>query len=216
MRLLSSWEQYLATTDDGGIQVHQYASSDVEADIGAGTVSLEIRTGYPWDGRVTIHVAQTPDRPWTLSLRVPRWCRTGAVTLPGAPPAVVAPGQFEETRSWRAGDEVVLDLAMPVRVTEPDPRVDAVRGCVAVERGPLVYCVETADVPPGVELEDLRWDGRRQPVEVARPDIAPGVVGVEVPVVRSSQPDAELTAGAIPYYAWANRRPEGMRVWIPR
>jgi DUF1680 family protein len=105
---------------------------------------------------------------------------------------------------------------MPVRVTEPDPRVDAVRGCVAVERGPLVYCVETADAPPGVELEDLRWDGRRQPVEVARPDIADGVVGVAVPVVHVAQPDAELTAGAIPYYAWANRRPEGMRVWIPR
>jgi uncharacterized protein len=90
-----------------------------------------------------------------------------------------------------------------------------VRGCVAVERGPLVYCVETADVPAGVELEDLRWDARRQPVEVARPDIAEGVVGVAVPVVRPAS-DEDLTAGAIPYYAWANRRPEGMRVWIPR
>ena len=216
MRLLSSWEQYLATTDDGGIQLHQYASSDVEADLGAGNVSLQVRTGYPWDGRVTVHIAQTPDRPWTLSLRVPRWCGAATVTLPGAgSPAAVAPGRFDEVRSWRAGDEVVLDLAMPVRVTEPDPRVDAVRGCVAVERGPLVYCVETADVPAGVELEDLRWDARRQPVEVARPDIAEGVVGVTVPVVRPTSDD-DLTAGAIPYYAWANRRPEGMRVWIPR
>ena len=61
-----------------------------------------------------------------------------------------------ETRDWRAGDRIVLTLDMPVRVTEPDPRIDAVRGCVAIERGPIVYCVESADLPAGVDLEDDR------------------------------------------------------------
>ncbi|HET9290997.1 MAG TPA: glycoside hydrolase family 127 protein, partial [Actinomycetes bacterium] len=100
-----------------------------------------------------------------------------------------------------------------VRVTEPDPRVDAVRGCVAVERGPLVYCVESADAPPGTELEELRWDPGRAPATVPRPDVGPGGVGVTVPVTGRG---AALSAGAVPYFAWANRGAGAMRVWIPR
>jgi DUF1680 family protein len=104
-------------------------------------------------------------------------------------------------------------------VVEPDPRVDAVRGCVAVERGPLVYCLESADLPPGSELEELCWDPRREPVAGPRPDIGPGVVGITAPVVRRRATGADgagLTAGAIPYFAWANRGAAAMRVWIPR
>jgi DUF1680 family protein len=117
-----------------------------------------------------------------------------------------------------------LELELPVRVTEPHPRVDAVRGCVAVERGPLVYCLESADLPPGVALEELRWDPRREPAEVPRPDLADAVVGIAVPVVRglaaggpaAADGEAGLTAGAVPYFAWANRGAGAMRVWIPR
>jgi DUF1680 family protein len=104
-------------------------------------------------------------------------------------------------------------------VVEPDPRVDAVRGCVAVERGPLVYCIESPDLPPGTELEELRWDPGREPVAAPRPDIGHGVVGVTVPVARRAAAGADgsgLTAGAIPYFAWANRGAAAMRVWVPR
>jgi DUF1680 family protein len=103
-----------------------------------------------------------------------------------------------------------------VRVTEPDPRVDAVRGCVAVERGPLVYCVESADLPPETELEDLIWDGGREPVAVERTDLGEPVVGVEVPLARRDRTAGPFSVGAIPYYLWANRRAGAMRVWLPR
>jgi DUF1680 family protein len=86
---------------------------------------------------------------------------------------------------------------------------------VAIERGPLVYCIESEDVPRDVQIEDLHWDPVRQPITVARPDIGAGVIGVDAPVVHSASGVA-LTAGAIPYYAWANRPVDGMRVWIPR
>src|SRR4029453_17929057 len=102
----------------------------------------------------------------------------------GARPRAAGAGYAELTRPWKAGDTVVLELDLPVRVTEPDPRVDAVRGCVAAGGGPLVYCLESADLPPGTELEDLRWDGRREPAAVPRPDLGDGFVGVTVPVVR--------------------------------
>jgi uncharacterized protein len=130
----------------------------------------------------------------------------------GTGPRAAGAGTAELTRRWKAGDRVVLELDMPVRVTEPDPRVDAVRGCVAVERGPLVYCVESADLPPETELEELRWDPSREPAIVPRPDLGDAVVGITVPVV-GRQPG--LSAGAIPYFSWANRGAGAMRVWIP-
>jgi DUF1680 family protein len=214
MRLLSSWRQYLATSDDDGVQLHQYATADLRATT-TGPVRLSMRTEYPWHGRVTVHIVQTPDEAWTLSLRVPGWC--GSALLIGPDGTVRAgTGVVALARRWKAGDTVTLDLHLPVRVTTPDPHVDAVRGCVAVERGPLVYCVESADVPAGAELEELRWDPARPPVEVSRSDLAEGVVGVDVPVWRLDAVDGGLVAGAIPYFAWANRTVAGMRVWIPR
>jgi uncharacterized protein len=225
MRTLSSLEQYLASSDDAGVQLHQYATAELHAQVPGGAVRLAVRTGYPWHGRVTVEVVEAPDRPWKLSLRVPRWCRSAVLTGPGgARPRAAGAGYAELTRPWKAGDTAVLELDLPVRVTEPDPRVDAVRGCVAVERGPLVYCLESADLPPGAQLEDLRWDRRRKPAAVPRPDVGDAVVGITVPVVRrpaggSSTAEAgpaDLSAGAVPYFAWANRGAGAMRVWIPR
>jgi DUF1680 family protein len=225
MRTLSALEQYLATSDGAGVQLHQYATADLRVPVPGGEARLAVRTGYPWHGRVTVEVVDAPGRPWTLSLRVPGWCRSAVLVGPGEePPRAAETGYAELSRPWRAGDTVVLDLELPVRVTEPDPRVDAVRGCVAVERGPLVYCLESADLPPGVALEELRWDPRRAPVAVPRPDLGEDVVGVGVPVVRApadgSAPAGArgdgLSAGAVPYFAWANRGAEAMRVWIPR
>jgi len=208
MRLLASWNQYIATVTAEGVRIHQYADADIS---GPGGVRLRMRTEYPWRGRVTVHIDETPSDPWTLSLRVPGWCSTALLTLPGSAPVEV--GSVSQTRQWRRGDAVVLDLQMPIRITLPNPRVDAVRGCLAVERGPLVYCLESADLPDGVELEDLVWDGTGRTVEMPRPDIAETLVGIEVPLVSKGR---ELSACAIPYYAWANRTPGGMRVWIPR
>ena len=210
MRLLSTWHQYLATRDETGVQIHQYATADVVA----GSVRLAMHTAYPWHGRIEIRVDETPDAAWTLSLRVPGWCETAKLTSPDGSRRVEA-GTATVTRAWRPGDTVVLDLDLPVRVIEPDPRVDAVRGCVAVVRGPLVYCVESADLPAAVVLEDLVFDSRKPPVTAARPDVAAGAVGVNVALVRRDGAET-LVAGAIPYYAWANRHSGAMRVWIPR
>ncbi len=147
MRLLSSWQQYVATSDDDGVQIHQYGAADIRAGISAGDVRLGVSTDYPWHGRVSVHIVQTSEQPWALSLRVPGWCRAATITAPGdAAPTPAKSGTVELLRIWRPGDVVTLDLDLPVRATEPNPRIDAVRGCIAFERGPLVYCIESADV----------------------------------------------------------------------
>jgi DUF1680 family protein len=207
MRLLSSWHQFLATSNDAGVQIHQYANATIQADIPAGQVRLEVQTDYPWRGQVTVHIVQSPDEPWALTLRLPQWSRSHETD-----PVVV------HQRRWQAGETVVLDLDMSIRVTEPDRRVDAVRGCVAFERGPLVYCIESTDIPPGTELEDLAVDLARAPAELLRPDISATALGLRIPVTDRSVTDPgpnTLEAEAIPYFAWANRKVDAMRVWIP-
>ena len=98
-------------------------------------------------------------------------------------------------------------------MTLPDPRVDAIRGTVAFERGPFVYAVESADLDGGVELEALRLQPSGRGTTQSRDDIAQGVVGLVIP---AEAPDgAEVAAPAIPYFAWGNRDEGGMRVWIP-
>jgi DUF1680 family protein len=215
MRVIGSWPQMLATWDDRGVQLHQYASVEIQA----GAVRLAMETAYPWAGEVAVTVLASPAEPWELSLRVPAWCETatlrdgnGVVDEPaaGGRPIVLR-------RPWKAGDTVTLTLDMPARVTEPHPRADAIRGCVALERGPLVYAVETADLPSGIVLEDLALPdlgpGAAGVVPNDRPDLGTSIVGLAVPGVAAG---GRVQAGAIPYFAWSNRDAAGMRVWIPR
>ena len=86
MRTLSTWQQYLATTDGAGIQVHQFAAGEIVAPLGEGAARLGVATGYPWRDGVAITIAETPERPWTLSVRAPAW--TGQAPL-------------HESRSWQ-------------------------------------------------------------------------------------------------------------------
>jgi DUF1680 family protein len=190
MRTLSGLEGYLATRDDGGVQLHQYAPGTVTA----GATTLTVETEYPWDGLVRVRV-DAADAPFTLSLRVPAWA--AGATLGGSP---VAPGYARVQVA--AGDVVELRLPMEVRTTTAHPRVDAVRGCVAVERGPLVYAAEQAD--HDTPVDDLCLDPAAPRASTHRADLLGGVTVV--------------TAGAltlVPYYAWANRGAAPMRVWIP-
>jgi DUF1680 family protein len=190
MRTLSGLEGYLATRDGGGVQLHQYAPGTITA----GGTTLTVETDYPWDGLVRVRVDAAPG-PFRLSLRVPAWAEGATV---GTRPA--APGYVHVDAA--AGDVVELRLPMEVRTTMAHPRVDAVRGCIALERGPLVYAAEQAD--HDTPVDDLRLDPDAPRSSEHRPDLLGGVTVV--------------TAGGltlVPYYAWANRGPLPMRVWIP-
>jgi len=175
---------------------------------------------------------ESPASGWTLSLRVPAWCEGATLTVAGeaVPVAVDEHGYARVARTWDGTTQVVLDLPLPVRVLAPHPRVDSVRGCVALARGPVVYCVEQADHPADVPVEDLRLDPAAPPQadgpndELGVPVTLTGWALVEAPagpeLYREFDPAAQpsrlpATLTAIPYYRWANRGPNAMRVWIP-
>ena len=147
-------------------------------------------------------------------------------------------GQYQQpqyrrlTRTWRAGDRVELVLAMPPRLVTAHPRVDAVRGTAALARGPVVYCLEHADLPPALAaevFEDLELDPST-PLTATRDEagIAPVTLRASIraragtadalyrPATEAGAPDkVAATVPAIPYYLWANRAAGPMRVWIP-
>ncbi|MEV8316632.1 beta-L-arabinofuranosidase domain-containing protein [Streptomyces sp. NPDC059900] len=215
MRLLASLPHYAASGDGQGLQLHQYATGTYATD-GAGGGAVTVQTDYPWKGRVTVTVDAAPaDRDWTLSLRIPSWCAEFTVTAPDRQDRTETdPGWLRIRRRWRPGERVVLDLALDVRLREPDPRVDAVRGCLAVERGPLVYCLESVDQEAGLRLDDVTLAPTARTVAENRPDLLGGITVVTaVGRLRSEGRETQLTA--VPYYAWANRQDGAMRVWIP-
>ncbi|MBY8339212.1 glycoside hydrolase family 127 protein [Streptomyces spinosirectus] len=233
MRLLASLEHYLASGDEDGLQIHQYVTGRYSS----GSMAVRAETDYPWHGTIALTVEESPaDRPRTLSLRIPQWCREfrvrcGELTYDQTD-APVDEGWLRIARTWAPGDQVVLELGLEPRLTAGDPRVDAVRGCAAIERGPLVYCLEEADHPGG-GLDDLVLDPSRPLAAKHRPDLLGGVTTVVAAGRRREIPDAgwwpygpasgdaSPTAGepveltAIPYYAWANRQDGAMRVWLP-
>jgi uncharacterized protein len=197
LRTLASLPAYLATGTGEGLQIHQYAPGS----LAAGELAVDVDTGYPWDGRVAVTVTAAPRSEVELALRVPEWAEGATVDDKPVPAGAYAGLR----RVFQPGDRLLLELPMPPRQIVPDERVDALRGCVAIARGPLVYAIEQPDQPPGVTLEDIRVD----PGAAVRPEHRPDLLG-GVTVLRT----ADLTL--IPYYAWANRGPHAMRVWIPK
>jgi len=241
MRLLASLEHYFSTTDGHGIELHQYADGTYSGEASSAPVIVSVNTDYPWEGRITVTVDEAPsDVPWTLSLRIPQWCNRFTVQhaerIDDEATAPVEDGWLRLTRTWQAGERVVLELDMEPRLTSADPRVDAVRGCVAIERGPLVYCLEQVDHPGG-GLDDVVIETARPLVAKHRSDLLGGVTTVHGSGYRRSiapqgwwpypsgpSTDAAAPAPAangrielvaIPYYAWANRQDGAMRVWLP-
>ncbi len=227
MRTFASLEGYVASTDADGVQIHQYVSGTVQA----GDLRLRVDTDYPRTGRVRITVEAAGSGPTTVAVRIPGWA--DGARFDGA--AATVGGYASASRTFAAGDELVLELPLEPRLTVADRRVDAVRGCVAIERGPLVYALEQQDQPDGVAPDDLaiRADGDLSAEE--RPDLLEGVTVIKASGVRLSsggpgsdnpstghqtypggQPAAAPTElVAIPYHLWANRGPQPMRVWIP-
>jgi DUF1680 family protein len=235
MRQIAMVGHHAVTADELGLQIHQYVPARIEVELeAAGRVVLRMETDYPWDGKVKVAVEETGGNGWKLALRVPGWCEGASLRVNGQAVNVAAAGGTYAAieRAWQAGDVVELDMPMQPRFIEPNPRVDAIRESLAIERGPLVYCLEGVDQDPGLDLLDVRVAPEASLEAVQREDLLGGVVAVEVqgavvdvgpwqdelyrPAPVENLPQRKVTLTAVPYYAWANRGPGTMRVWIPR
>ena len=206
-RTLASLGAYLATTTAHGVQVHQYAAGQIRT---ASGVALTVDTAYPAQGRIVVRIDAPGD--FELALRVPSWA--DGATLDGAP---VSPGYARVRRRWAEGDEVVLELPVAPRVSLPDPRIDAVRGSVAIERGPEVWALESVDLGADVAGAVLVPGSVRAEGEGVVADfLVRGDDAAEWPYAAEQPPaGGRRTSALVPYRRWGNRGPATMRVFLP-
>ena len=213
------------------VWIHLYGSSSLETTLpGGGAVCLAQKTDYPWDGSVTIRVEKAPAQLATLRVRIPAWADRASIRVNGeAIEADVIPGAYcDLRRAWADGDVVELDLPMEVVLIEAHPRVEAARNRVAIMRGPVVYCLESADLAEGVDIDDVRVPRHAKWTARYASNLLAGVTVLETTaMVRSDNPMKELyrrlaTKAAqptslrlVPYYAWNNRGSGDMTVWLP-
>jgi uncharacterized protein len=207
-RLLASLERYLYG-EGKDAWVHQYVSGTADLELAAGKVRLTVASGLPWAGTVKVRVA--PERParFVLRLRVPGWSGASRVRVVGdAQEYRPQPGTYLALdREWKPGDEVELVFDLAPRLLPSPPEVKEDRGKVAILAGPLVYCLEDRD-NPGINVHRVELDPQAPLAAEYRGDLLGGLA-----VVKARARDGrELVA--VPYYAWDNRGPSHMEVWI--
>ena len=206
-RFLPSIGNYIYGVSENAVWVNLYMGNTAEVKVGNKNVTLTQETNYPWEGAVALTVGTKSPVKTQVRMRIPAWCENYTLAVNGA--AVEAPvekGYAVIDRKWKDGDKVELVLDMPVEVVAADPRVKENEGLRAVQRGPLVYCIEEVDNKEG--FEDLKIAENAEFTTEFRPDFLRGVVAVTAKV-------GDQTLNYIPYYTWDNREAGKMKVWVP-
>lgn len=223
-RLLASLGEYVYAVSAREVTVNLYAGSTLQAEVGGRALTLTQEGMYPWRG--DIHLFMTLDAPatFTVRLRIPAWAQGATLNVNGEAVAVTPQqGYAVVTREWSAGDTIDLMLPLVPRRTYAHPAVRQDAGLVALEYGPLVYCVEGLDQRADLHALSLPRDSALD----ARfdPDLLGGVTVIEGAAVIDTAATADLYSGsppttrptllrAIPYAVWDNREPTPMRVWL--
>ena len=161
MRLFSSFSHYLATHDAKGVQIHHFASANIECDlIKEMRVKLKIMTDYPWQGHIKLQVVESGNSPWVLSIRMPEWSQNPILSINGkiVRDLKQEKGYLVLEREWQVEDVLELELGMEAMFVASNPRIDATRGCLAIQRGPIVYCFEDRDQEIKGQLLDVEID----------------------------------------------------------
>ena len=202
-RFLPSIGNYIYGVSDEGLWVNLYMGNTASVKVGGKDLTVTQETKYPWEGAVRLTLGLKGSVRTQVRLRIPGWCREYAVSVNGQ---VVEPtvekGYAVLEGKWKDGDVIDLEMDMPVEVVEADPRVKEDVGKRAVQRGPLVYCLEEADNPSDFDGITLSPD-------------APWEAGFDAGLLSGVVKITDGTATYIPYYAWDNRTAGKMKVWVP-
>src|SRR5947209_4705606 len=227
-RLFASLGQYIYSVNDTDIAVHLYIQSTAQMTVGGREVTVRQETSYPWNGTITLQLDIDEPAMFGLRLRIPGWCRNAQLKVNGEAFDIAShleQGYVRVERTWQANDRVELELAMPVERMYAHPNVRQDAGCVALQRGPLVYCLETAD--NNVPLHRIVVPRTTELASQFEPDLLGGVTVVRGEVLVEDETGwvgrlyrswpislQSVAITAIPYYAWDNRQPGEMRVWL--
>jgi DUF1680 family protein len=234
VRTIAEVSDYAYSVSDKGLWFNLYGGNTLSTKLKDGTpIKLTQTTNYPWDGKITIRLDEVPgDKAFSIFLRIPGWCKGASIKLAGQPVPQLdtSPGAYTQLNAvWRKGMVIELNLPMPVTMMEANPLVEETRNQVAVKRGPVVYCLESADLAKGQKVFNIALS--------AQNELKPEMIMIDNSSVMSLVGKADLRNESgwknqlykevtspkqnavdvrlIPYYAWGNRGHVDMETWMP-
>ena len=225
-RLLSSLGQYIYTIKENTVYTHLYIGSEADIKVGGAGLTLKQKTNYPWDGKITLAISAEESKAVTIALRIPGWCTKYDLSMNGVKiEAETVDGYVELNRIWDSGDIVELNLDMPVELIGANPAVRANAGKAAIQRGPVVYCIEEAD--NGKNLSAISIPLKSKLLAEKDGNLFGGAVTVKTEGFRTDSEgwgeslyrpvegrELPITIKAVPYCLWGNRNPGEMQVWL--
>ncbi|WP_459967426.1 glycoside hydrolase family 127 protein [Paenibacillus sp. JCM 10914] len=229
-RLLTSLGEYVYTMSHDTLYTHLYIGGEAEVTLDGIPVKLVQSSEMPWHGRVSLTLQPEQAVKWTVAVRIPGWAQgQAAVQVNGQSCHIedsIKDGYAYITRTWAAGDTLELEFPMEIQQVRANPRIRANAGKSAIQRGPLVYCLEGVDHNALLSSISLATD----PILQARfdPKLVSGAVVIEGQGFREKLEEwddealyrattneyAPVSIKAIPYYLWGNRGENEMMVWI--
>jgi DUF1680 family protein len=207
-----------------------YGGNDLKTHLKDGsTIAIKQETNYPWDGAVNITFENATSNPFAMHLRIPGWCKKASLKVNGKLlNAALTGGQYKEVkRAWKKGDKIELVMDMPATLIESNPLVEETKNQVAIKRGPIVYCLESSDLP-NEDVFDVAIPAniklQPSPMKIGNGNVM--VLTGEARVLQNNDWKNTLYKEVntnvkpvkiklIPYYAWANRGKTDMTVWLP-
>lgn len=205
-RFLPSIGNYIYASSDDALWVNLYIGNTGQIRIGETDILLTQETDYPWDGSVKLTISTSQPLEKEIRLRIPNWCKTYDLSINGKRINVPKEKGYAVIKDWKSQDVIALDMDMPVEIVAADPHVKENFGKRAIQRGPLVYCMEEIDNP--VYFDQIQLSPSTTFQTAFASDILNGIKTIKTNGRAQS-------ATFIPYYAWDNRKAGKMRVWIP-
>lgn len=224
---VSGWAYSLT---EHGVAVNLYGGNQLKTRLADGSpFALQQETAYPWEGSVKLTVTSCKDTPFEIKLRIPGWATGTKVSLNGVEvkEEIIAGNYLIINRLWRSGDVILLEMPMDVKLIGGHPRIEEVRNQVAIKRGPVIYCLESPDLPAETSILDVYLPAGQELKPVHQVHLFGGLTTISGSVKLREHPTDKMyhatgkpawkTADTsfIPYFAWSNRGRSEMTVWLP-
>jgi DUF1680 family protein len=230
VRTIAEVSNYIYSVADDGLYINMYAGNKLSTKLNDGSIlQLEQQTNYPWDGNISITIKEAPAHSVPIHLRIPGWCKSYQLKINGKISSTLLKkdGYRIYSKEWKAGDKIELLLDMPAILIESNPLVEETRNQVAIKRGPVVYCLESADlsqqnvfdviIPSAIKFQPV-------PMKIDNGNII-ALTGEASSLQNNNWKNTlykevntkmqTIKIRLIPYYAWANRGKTDMTVWMP-
>ena len=231
VRTIAEVSNYMYSVSEKGVWLNLYGGNILSTKLEDGSViKLTQETNYPWDGNIKVTLDDVPGRPFSIFMRIPGWAGNAKILVNGNPHSTKqTTGYAEIKHSWKKGDKIELILPMEAKLMEANPLVEETRNQVAVKRGPVVYCLESVDLPKDKSVFLLaipvNTKFKTKTIRIENSDVI-SLEGNAKLIDKdqwknklykevSQQNAPPVPVRLIPYYGWGNRGHTEMTVWLP-